>query len=71
MNDKNKRNLLLLLKQQPIVFVFQVAQADIYAVRVAAINAVNNLIRLFGIKVLTSHNDNNTSLNKSNEVEVN
>lgn len=36
-------------------FAYQVAQADTYIVRVAAINAVNDFIRLFGIKFLVKN----------------
>jgi len=39
-------------------------------VRVAAIDSINNLIRLYGIKTLTAPIEKNNNLNNSDEVQV-
>jgi len=38
--------------------LLKVAQADSYIVRVPAINAINDLVRLFGVETLTSKASN-------------
>nr|CAB3264222.1 condensin complex subunit 3 [Phallusia mammillata] len=56
------------LATQHFALMTQVAQADTYMVRVAAINAINDFIRFYGIKALVAKKPNKeTSLNEEGE----
>uniref|UniRef100_H2YZ40 Nuclear condensin complex subunit 3 C-terminal domain-containing protein n=1 Tax=Ciona savignyi TaxID=51511 RepID=H2YZ40_CIOSA len=60
----------LRLASQHFALFMQVSQADAYNVKVEAINAVNDFIRMFGIKNLTKNTQPSTTDDQSDQMEA-